>query len=468
MAATALRLEMLVGRQPRVARSSQPWALGHSPVGAGDTERIHSSSPRFDMNESARKRILDTLVEIAKGLKPLQSELELFAHPKSGQNFMHDCVLMSISGESLKIHDELVASLLKQEAWSDKFSEKFLDGQLRSLYARFLLNPSVETLAAGLGELTGYYQNFNTEHLVVIPLAGIVMTIDSLEIGSVSLRRATPAYLQQCILGPIKDLPADLVEKSVQRVLKGRKETVCAECRIVAERKRAEERTFDECNRALDVLRYAIPELNPPHLKTSIGFEYDVLTGDWLRFFTSVVGGDQMPAGGQQNFSFSELKLDANTAGTLERIGALRLSTALKKPMSQLTDFEKVVLRGVRWYSMSQKTMETENKFLNLTTCLETFFTPKERDPIANAIAEGCAFVLGEGFENRKSIHRRVKQLYGQRSGLSHGGKTAILDSELMEIEFIAWHLLYAMIAKLDEIQSKESLREWIEEQKFK
>ena len=33
MAATALRLKMFVGRFPRVARASQPWALGRNPVG---------------------------------------------------------------------------------------------------------------------------------------------------------------------------------------------------------------------------------------------------------------------------------------------------------------------------------------------------------------------------------------------------------------------------------------------------
>jgi len=33
MAATALRLEMLVGRCPRVACATQPWALGRNPVG---------------------------------------------------------------------------------------------------------------------------------------------------------------------------------------------------------------------------------------------------------------------------------------------------------------------------------------------------------------------------------------------------------------------------------------------------
>jgi hypothetical protein len=33
MAATALRLGMLVGRLPRVARAAQPWALGRNSVG---------------------------------------------------------------------------------------------------------------------------------------------------------------------------------------------------------------------------------------------------------------------------------------------------------------------------------------------------------------------------------------------------------------------------------------------------
>jgi hypothetical protein len=420
------------------------------------------------MIESARKKIVDGLIEIAKGLNPLKSERDLFVRRKSGKNFMHDNVLISISDEALKLHYGFVASLLKQDGWSDKFSEKFIDDKLRSIYARYILNQSPETLKVGFGDLVSQYENFNTKHLVVIPLGGILMEIDVFEIGSVTLRRATPEYLQHCILGPAKDLPADIVADSVQRVLNGKKESVCAECRIVAERTRAEERAFDECSRVLDVLRYAISGLPERHLKISIGFEHDVLTGEWLRFFTSVEGQDQMPAGGQKNFKFSELKLNAESVAALERVGALKLSTVLKKAVSELTDFEKTVVRGIHWYSVSQKTMETENKFLNLTTCLETFFTPKDRDPISIAVAEGCAFVLGEDFENRKAICRLVKQLYGQRSGLSHGGKTAILESELMEIEQIAWNLLYVMIGKLDEFQSKESLREWIEEQKFK
>lgn len=419
------------------------------------------------MNDSARKRVVDCLIKVSEGLNSLKSEHDLFVRPKSGQNFMHDRVLISISGEALKLHEELIVSLLKQDAWSDKFSEKFIDDKFRSIYAHFILSPSVETLKVGFDQLVSLYESFNTPHLVVIPLGGIIMEIDAIEIGVVTLRRATPDYLKHCILGPVKDLPANIVEKSVKDVLNGKMEIVCAECRIVAERTRAEERALDECSRVLDVLRYAIPVLTQPHFKTSIGFEHDALTGEWLRIFTSIEGIDQMPSGGKKNFTFSELKLNANSLEILERIGAMRLSMALKKVASELTDFERVVLRGIHWYSVSQKTMEPENKFLNLTTCLETFFTPKDRDPISNAVAEGCAFALAKEFKSRKMIFRLVKQLYGQRSGLSHGGKTAILDSELMEIEQIAWNLLQVMITKLDAFQTRDSLREWIEAQKF-
>lgn len=420
------------------------------------------------MNASAKAPIVNSLQEIAKGLKRLSSEVAVFEQPKSGQNFLQDDVPISISDKALDLHDELVASLLKQEDWSDKFSERYIDRHLRSLYARFIQSQSLDTLRVGFDELARQYATFSTEHIVIIPLSGIIMEIDTLEIGRVTLRRATPEYLQQRIVGPVKDLPAEQVEKHVQIVLKGKREIVCAECRILAEQIRAEQRTFDECSRALDVLRYAIPELIETHLKASIGFEHDILKSDPLQLFTSPVGENHVRAITRQNFILSELKLNANSVATLDRIGALKLSALLKKPVDELTDFEKTVLRGLHWYSVSQKTVETENKFLNLTTCLETFFTSKGRDPISNAIAEGCAFVLSEDFELRRAIYRDVKKLYGQRSGLSHGGKTAILESELKLIERFAWELLRAMIAKLDKLQSRESLREWIEEQKFK
>ena len=54
MAATSLRLEMLVGRRPTVARVSEPWALVRNPVGipTGKTQ-CFTSKPQA---EETRKR----------------------------------------------------------------------------------------------------------------------------------------------------------------------------------------------------------------------------------------------------------------------------------------------------------------------------------------------------------------------------------------------------------------------------
>ena len=380
---------------------------------------------------------------------------------------MHDSIRMSISNEAEKKHDGLVIALLNQ-GWDVKFSRDFLSKKLNSIYAHFMKTGLVDSLGIGFEKLVGEYENYNTEHIVALPLGGMIMGIESLEIGKITLRKATPEYLQRVLIGRTEDISQELVDEYVKNVLGERKETVCAEFRVVAEEGRAEERAIDECNRTLDILRFALPILIGRHWKAAIGFDHEVLGVNWYQAVIFAVGEDQGRKHSNKNFSPSALFINNEAITTLEEIGVFKLSNILKKETDPITNFEHLVLRGIHWYSTSKKTIELENKFLNLTTCLETFFTPNDNSPIVNAVAEGCAFVLWEEVEKRKSLFQTVKRLYRIRSGLSHGGKIATLYSEVEEIESIAWHLLYWMISKLGEFQTQESLRQWIQEQKFK
>ena len=65
LAATALRLGMFLGRRPRVARPSQPWALGRNPVGILErsaTLRVAAGSPvRRWLDVSAASLCADVL-----------------------------------------------------------------------------------------------------------------------------------------------------------------------------------------------------------------------------------------------------------------------------------------------------------------------------------------------------------------------------------------------------------------------
>ena len=100
---------------------------------------------------------------------------------------MHDSIRMSISNEAEKKHDGLVIALLNQ-GWDVKFSRDFLSKKLNSIYAHFMKTGLVDSLGIGFEKLVGEYENYNTEHIVALPLGGMIMGIESLEIGKITLR----------------------------------------------------------------------------------------------------------------------------------------------------------------------------------------------------------------------------------------------------------------------------------------
>ena len=89
------------------------------------------------------------------------------------------------------------------------------------------------------------------------------------------------------------------------------------------------------------------------------------------------------------------------------------------------------------------------------------------KQSITNAIAEGVALVLGDDLETRRRLKKRMKELYSNRSGLSHGGSKEILESDLLHLQDIAGRLLVWAIKQVDNFKSHQELFDWIEAQKF-
>jgi len=143
------------------------------------------------------------------------------------------------------------------------------------------------------------------------------------------------------------------------------------------------------------------------------------------------------------------------------------MSKVLSKLDKELGDLEKVVLRALHWFANSQTQEENENKLLNLIVCLETLLTPRDDNPIGTFIAEAVAILLADDVEPRKRLKKRVKELYRLRSAVSHGGRKAILDRDLLELESIAGTLTMSLINRMDEFESHKALFEWIDSKKF-
>ena len=167
-------------------------------------------------------------------------------------------------------------------------------------------------------------------------------------------------------------------------------------------------------------------------------------------------------------------KLDNESIGRMEKIGAFKLFDILAKERQQLSNFEEALLRSIHWFSNHLDQYEIENQFLSLVICLETLLTPRNNDPVCTAIADGVAILSitndnngDDMIEKRMDLKSRVKKLYRKRSGISHGGKKQIFESEVRELRMIAQILIIEMIRRKDEFQSQEELLSWIEKQKL-
>src|SRR6266571_2474655 len=77
-------------------------------------------------------------------------------------------------------------------------------------------------------------------------------------------------------------------------------------------------------------------------------------------------------------------------------------------------------------------------------------------------IAVGTARLLTEELINRVALKERVKNLYGARSGVSHGGEKAILESDLADLRSIAKELIFQMIERKDEFPTHRALLKWL------
>ena len=218
--------------------------------------------------------------------------------------------------------------------------------------------------------------------------------------------------------------------------------------------------------RILDLFRFCIPALIPEGYVVQVGLQDDVRQSMRIVPIFSTDGTSytwiKRRTGPTAPFVVSQASI-----AEMSRLGIFEMAKVLEKPEDSRTDFEETIIRGIHWFANAQTQVERENQLLSLVTCLETFLTPAGTEPIATAVAEGLAILVFDDLENRKRLKRRIKDVDGKRSRVSHGGRKAVLDADLNDLREIAWHLTAHMIQRKDEFRTKSELLDWIEDQRL-
>src|SRR6266567_4593363 len=421
------------------------------------------------MNQKSRKSIVQQIVSLANSAITEQEQINQIMKDYTSLPETPFRLIRSINAEGIVFmlvdnaineYEKLLGRLLQQEGWQEKFSAEYLSKAMQRILTT-LLKEGKTTESAGrlFDHLTEEFDNYSREYIIYVPLAGISLYTDSFPMGKITFRKMTDAYITDLFdrmkaitmltLNPAEEKEAN-VSRTKQRLdsLKG---TVCAEFYVSAEPQRARERAEEEVRHVLDLLRYAISVLSSRNLNIAVGLQGEVV--NVIRTTpTLALDGQSYELPSSYKGPLQPFELSPENIQKMEQIGIFKVADVLKIP-GKMTEFEK------------------ENEFLNLMTCLETFLTPSGTTLIspslANQVAEGTARLLTAELKNRVALKERVKSLYGTRSGVSHGGEKAILESDLADLGSIAKELIFQMIERKDEFPTHKTLLKWLDERRL-
>ncbi len=187
----------------------------------------------------------------------------------------------------------------------------------------------------------------------------------------------------------------------------------------------------------------------------------------FTRRLSFAVSAKTIQFGGEGVGALQPLVINQETVKHLRRLRVFAISRLLRKHPSQLNDFDKALIASIHWFSNAQRQSEIETAFQSLITAIEALLTPRDGAPIGSALAENVALLLGKGVDGRKIIKRRFRQLYGIRSGVSHGGGKVVTERDYNELEQIAGALIVVLTQFTGKMASRQDLLDKLEDVKL-
>jgi hypothetical protein len=310
-----------------------------------------------------------------------------------------------------------------------------------------------------------------------LPVKGLFLENSEIKIGNVRFLRPSQDLFESIITQarPIiystenskseQDCFMEKFSEDLPKYFSMSKGNIFTETIFIAEPIRAKERAEEEVRRSLEILRIFIPLdtiLSEPKEKIQIGLEGEIVSGS--RFSISMTESN-LNTSHDNTGGIKPLILNSENLDIMNKNGLSIFSDILAK--DQINSYEKALLRAVHWFSASRMQLESENALLNLITSIEVLLTPKDGNPIGTGIAEALALLLEDSFEDRKKIKDRFKELYRNRSAVSHGGKNSVSESDLCDLIQLAYSLLIYVCKNHDKFNDHESLIRYIEELKL-
>lgn len=327
--------------------------------------------------------------------------------------------------------------------------------------------PDVNTALQAMYDRARQYKSDQT---VYMPLGGISMQGDSVQLGPVTIVRFTNEMLDQLSkqIAPLASLVSlDILGGSRTVNTAGLENAVFAEFHVTASPDRAHELAEEAVSEVFDIIQFAVASSMPLVYGIRVGPKWlspvswhvvpivNQNTGEWI--LQSKRTGPIFP-----------LSITSQTLETWKDLGVFDMLDLLVGGESVQSQFDRTLVRSIRWCSRASIQESADDAVLGFFVSLETLFTSGDKSqPIANAVAEGLAFLLGNDYAERSALKAQVKRLYDIRSAITHGREGNDSRQAALELKGIATKTLLVLLKRRSEFSVKMDLLNWIEIQRL-
>lgn len=307
-------------------------------------------------------------------------------------------------------------------------------------------------------ELVEQLEAYSVERTIFVPVVGLNLLVDKLELGAVTFRvfddmdRSTVfTKLDEFSL----NRPGDENIRKANLSLKDRIEgelvgNVCAEYRVIAEPDRAWERAKEEIRRSTELINFACISMVPPEspqADSTIG-----MAGETPRLGPWILGVADKEVNTHHTVMPNSMPVTIGETSLIgfDQIGVTKLSEFLARAGGKTSEWEEALLRSVHWVAYARAQTERENQLLNLFTALEVLFTDRTANGITALLSESVALLIETDYTQRMELKSFISKMYGARSGISHGGNKTVTESEVRRFRRIIALTNSFLVLRLD------------------
>ncbi|WP_316674894.1 HEPN domain-containing protein [uncultured Tolumonas sp.] len=410
-----------------------------------------------------------TIASLTDSLKNIVSKSTPLSSSNFGNLRMHDGVAYGLSTEAAVEFNELISKILKHKNFSSKFSSGYIEVEVKKILAKYLKNPKIQ-LNEEFYELIRFLEKDIDSKTIHMRIEGLKTNVE-FEIGNVKFINGNNNAIAQLknkmnsVLALTKNSEQEKESISNQITNEFNDELLdftIAIVKVNAEPERAFELAKEEIQRSIDILRYASKFLYPINEDIRIGLKGERPTSSRLGFILSDdsfnTKNDNL--GSRRYFDVTEIELKR-----MNEIGIPYFSEMLKK--KQTTNYEESLIQAVHWLSISLIQDETGNSFLFLIAALESLFKQKSGNSITGTVSECVALMLANTLESRKSLVKLMRDYYGKRSAVAHGGKKTISDNDLNTLTYIVLSTISFCVKNIPKFRNQDMFMDWFDDLKF-